>query len=161
MYVPQGDQKVKGLAMPQWLLLGDFNLIYREQDKNNGRLNHRLMTRFRRTLNFTKVKEIEFIDGSFTWNNNRPNPTLTHIDRMFYTPAWGELFLNPVIQPLSLSTSDQCPLILVPLNPHQPDLYLGLSPSVLQDQVSWNVSNLLGTKPFLKDRPHWEPCTSS
>jgi hypothetical protein len=56
VYGPHGDlekcmflreiKRVKGLALPQWLLFGDFNLIYRDQDKNNDRLNRRLMTRF-------------------------------------------------------------------------------------------------------------------
>jgi exonuclease III len=30
-------------AKPQWLIMGDFNMIYQSQDKNNGRLNSRLM----------------------------------------------------------------------------------------------------------------------
>jgi hypothetical protein len=92
VYGPHGDlekcmflreiKRVKGLALPQWLLFGDFNLIYRDQDKNNDRLNRRLMTRFWRTLNFIEVMEIELIGRSFTWSNNGPNPTLTHIDRV-------------------------------------------------------------------------------
>jgi len=33
-----------------WLLCGDFNMIYRERDKNNGRLDRRCMRRFRAFL---------------------------------------------------------------------------------------------------------------
>jgi hypothetical protein len=127
VYGPQGDlekcmflreiKRVKGLALPQWLVLGDFNFIYKDHDKSNGRLNRRLMTRFRRALNFIEVKEIELIGRSFTWSNNKSNPTLARIERMFCTPAWEELFLNYVLQPLSPSTSDHCPLMLLPQNP--------------------------------------------
>jgi hypothetical protein len=38
--------------------MGDFNMIYKEQDKTNGRLNRRLMSRFRRALNYMEVKEL-------------------------------------------------------------------------------------------------------
>jgi hypothetical protein len=62
VYGPQGDlekamfiRELRGLkqgALDKWLILGDFNLIYKEQDKNNSRLNRRLMSWFRRALNF-------------------------------------------------------------------------------------------------------------
>lgn len=35
-----------------WLLLGNFNLIYKAQDKNNGNLNRSHMRQFRATLNY-------------------------------------------------------------------------------------------------------------
>ena len=34
----------------QWLLLGDFNLIYRVEDKNNQRVNINMLKRFRDTI---------------------------------------------------------------------------------------------------------------
>jgi hypothetical protein len=34
------------MASTKWLVLGDFNVIYKDHDKNNGRLNRRLMLRF-------------------------------------------------------------------------------------------------------------------
>jgi exonuclease III len=56
VYGPQGEleknmfirelKRLKQSVMSHWLLIGDFNLIYRDQDKNNGRLNRRLMLRF-------------------------------------------------------------------------------------------------------------------
>jgi hypothetical protein len=109
-------KRAKRSAKPQWLLLRDFNMIYREQGKRNGRLNRRLMSRFRRVLNFIEVKEIELLGRNFTWSNNISNPTLTRIDRMFYTPAWEELFLNLIIQALSPSSSYHYPLVIMPLN---------------------------------------------
>jgi hypothetical protein len=33
--------------LAKWLVMGDFNLIYREEDKSNNRLNRRLMVKFR------------------------------------------------------------------------------------------------------------------
>jgi endonuclease/exonuclease/phosphatase family metal-dependent hydrolase len=105
---------IKQQVHPQWLMVGDFNMIYKEQDKSNGRLNMRLMTRFRRTLNHLEVKELELVGKHFTWSNNQAEPTLTRIDRAFYTPSWEEAFSNPILQALSSSISDHCPLLLIP-----------------------------------------------
>jgi exonuclease III len=61
VYGPQGEldkkmfiREIKHLnqaALPKWLLIGDFNLICQESDKNNSRINRRLMLQFRRALN--------------------------------------------------------------------------------------------------------------
>jgi exonuclease III len=42
------DSKQRGQR--EWLILGDFNLIYKAEDKNNNRLNRSLMIRFKETL---------------------------------------------------------------------------------------------------------------
>jgi hypothetical protein len=54
VYNPQNDfdkhlflRELRGLmdlVKPMWLVLGYFNLIYMDQDKNNGRLNRRMTT---------------------------------------------------------------------------------------------------------------------
>jgi hypothetical protein len=69
-------------------------MIYKEQDKNNNRLNRRLMLRFRRVLNHLEVKEIELAARNFTWSNNQDTPTLTRIDRTFYSISWEDLYNN-------------------------------------------------------------------
>jgi hypothetical protein len=69
----------------QWLIVGDFNMIYKEQKKNNGRLNRRLMSRFRRTLNYLEVKEMELVGKQYTWSNNQVVPTLSRIDSLLHT----------------------------------------------------------------------------
>lgn len=45
-----------------WLLCGDFNMIYRAEDKNNRRLNRRSMRRFARLLNDLLLSEL-FLHG--------------------------------------------------------------------------------------------------
>jgi hypothetical protein len=73
------------------------------------------MLRFRRVLNYLEVKELELVGRHFTWSNNQSTPTMTHIDRVFCTPAWEDLYPNPILQPLPSSTSDHCPILVVPL----------------------------------------------
>jgi exonuclease III len=40
-------RRLKQSALAKWLVMGDFNLIDREEDKSNNRLNRRLMVKFR------------------------------------------------------------------------------------------------------------------
>uniref|UniRef100_A0A0A9ANQ6 Endonuclease/exonuclease/phosphatase domain-containing protein n=1 Tax=Arundo donax TaxID=35708 RepID=A0A0A9ANQ6_ARUDO len=42
----------------RWMLLGDFNLIYRTSDKSNGRVNRRLMASFKAVIDDLKLKEL-------------------------------------------------------------------------------------------------------
>jgi hypothetical protein len=60
---------LKHSTSDSWLLLGDFNLIYKEEDKNNNWLNRRLMLRFRRALNHIDVKEVNLTGRRYTWSN--------------------------------------------------------------------------------------------
>lgn len=65
VYGPQGNQQkrmfieelksVKQLAMDKWLIVGDFNLIYKTEDKNNNRINRRMMSKFRQAIEDLEV----------------------------------------------------------------------------------------------------------
>lgn len=59
----------------EWLIIGDFNLIYKASDKNNDRLNRRMMQRFRGLLDKIQVKELQLPGRRFTWAGEGANPT--------------------------------------------------------------------------------------
>jgi hypothetical protein len=63
--------------------LGDFNLIYMEQDKSNDSLDKRMMAQFRRTFNQMEVREIQLPGRRFARSNDQNNHTMTRIDRAF------------------------------------------------------------------------------
>jgi hypothetical protein len=98
-------------AIP-WIVIGDFNLIYKAQDKNN--LNHRLMGCFWHCLNYCELSEFALQNKRFTWSNERVHPTLVRLDRVFCNKDWELLFLDYMLQALSSSLSDHCPIILCP-----------------------------------------------
>jgi endonuclease/exonuclease/phosphatase family metal-dependent hydrolase len=66
VYGPQEDtdkiaflaelQAVRAAHAGPWVLCGDFNMIYRDEDKNNDNLHHRMMAHFRRFLNECELK---------------------------------------------------------------------------------------------------------
>ncbi|GJN32501.1 hypothetical protein PR202_gb21015 [Eleusine coracana subsp. coracana] len=94
------------------MLAGDFNLIYKAEDKNYTRLNIRLMDKFRMIINQLELKELKLNGRKYTWTNEQDNPTWTRIDRAFYTIEWEELFPTAHMQALASMLSDHCPLYL-------------------------------------------------
>jgi hypothetical protein len=63
-----------------WLLTGDFNLIYRAEDKSNARLNIRRMRQFCQFLNSAALKDLHLRGRLFTWSNEWVHLTLECID---------------------------------------------------------------------------------
>lgn len=107
--------EIRNTAPPpalKWLILGDFNLIYRARDKSNTKLNLRRMRHFRSTLNSCLLKEVHLQNRKYTWSNERRNPTLVRLDRVFCNKAWDRTFDTHILQALSTSLSDHCPLLL-------------------------------------------------
>jgi hypothetical protein len=51
----------------RWLVGGDFNLIYRTEDKNNHRLNRNLMGRSKAAIDVLTLKEL------LTWTSSNDN----------------------------------------------------------------------------------------
>jgi hypothetical protein len=71
-----------------WLVLGDFNLIYKARDKNNLNLNRQLMGKFRHALDDCELFEFSLQNRKFTWRNERAEPILIHLDRVFCNTEW-------------------------------------------------------------------------
>lgn len=105
VYGPQGNQEkedflqeirtVRQTTEDKWLLTGDFNMIYKVEDKNNSSINRRLMGMFRQTIQELELTELNLNGRRFTWSNAQANPTMTRIDRIFCTVAWEECFPTP------------------------------------------------------------------
>ncbi|CAD6266702.1 unnamed protein product [Miscanthus lutarioriparius] len=122
VYGPQGEaaklqflQELKNIPPPEndrWLIVGDFNLIYQAEDKNNSNLNRRLMGAFRATIDHLRLKEIKLNGRRFTWSNQQENQTLTRIDRLLCTPKWELFFPSCFLHSLPSLMSDHTPRIL-------------------------------------------------
>lgn len=98
---------------PAWMVIGDFNFIYKISDKNNDRLNRRMIQRFSGLLDKIQVKELHLPGRRFTWAGDGTNPTQTKIDRAFITTDWDFMFGEAHLFPLSSTCSDHAPLFLV------------------------------------------------
>jgi len=122
VYGPQGnDDKIQFLqelreiraACPgPWLVAGDFNLIYRDEDKNNSNYNRAMMGRFRRFINDLALKEIPLHGRKYTWSNQQDSPTLVKLDRVLCSVDWEENFPKCILQSMASDDSDHCPILL-------------------------------------------------
>jgi hypothetical protein len=122
VYGPQGNQAkinflqelrdIRSQCAGPWLIAGDFNLIYRIEDKNNLNLYRAMMGRFRRWINDLSLKELPLLGRRFTWSNGHDTPTLVKLDRVFCSIEWEEVFPNYLLQSLASQDSDHCPLVL-------------------------------------------------
>jgi hypothetical protein len=104
---------IRPTANERWVLLGDFNLIYRMCDKSNGNgnVNRRFLNQFRQVLEELEVKELHLHGRRFTWTSGSRTPMQTKIDHVFVTKEWL-LYTNCQLQAGSSSILDHYPMIL-------------------------------------------------
>jgi exonuclease III len=108
--------QIKPAIGTPWLILGDFNLIYEARDKNNLNLCRRLMGQFRAAIDAAELFEMRCSNRRFSWSNEREQPTLVYLDRVFCNVAWDGLFSTCAVQALSSSHSDHCPMMISSLS---------------------------------------------
>jgi hypothetical protein len=95
-----------------WIVLGDSNLIYETRDKSNLNINRKNMGKFRHALDGCELSEFALKNRRYTWSNERDNPTLIRLDRVFCNKEWDLTHTGFGLQALSSSLSDHCPLFL-------------------------------------------------
>jgi exonuclease III len=105
-------REVKAMVNARWLLVGDFNLIYRACDKSTGRINRRLMNSFRLLLDEVEMRELHLHGRRYTWSSGTQSPTQTKIDHIFASQDWELLHDDCRLQAGSTSISDHCPMVL-------------------------------------------------
>jgi hypothetical protein len=103
---------LRQLMASTWLITEDFNMIYHAEDKNNNRLDRKLMGKFRHWPSMAALKEIHLNKRLFTWSNERSHLTLERIDRAFISNGWEDLFPNHDLHSLASVCSDHAPLLL-------------------------------------------------
>lgn len=95
-----------------WIIGGDFNLIYREEDKNDPNINRAMLGSFRGLVNSLNLKEVPLKGRRYTWSNQRNDPTLVKLDHVFRTSSWEDLFLDASLHSNATTSSYHCPLTL-------------------------------------------------
>lgn len=95
-----------------WIVIGDFNLILNAADKNNVRLDRRMMGKFKRFVDDNALKELFLHGRRFMWSNEREVPTLTKIDRAFVSMDWELDYPDCMLHAMSTATSDHYQLFL-------------------------------------------------
>jgi hypothetical protein len=77
-----------------WLVLGDFNLIRRQDNRNKPGGNVADMFQFNEVISHLVWNEIPLQGRKFTWSNMQPSPLLEKIDWVF--PLNAGICLFPI-----------------------------------------------------------------
>jgi len=95
VYGPQDNQAkiqflqelrdVRSQCTSPCMVAGDFNLIYRDEDKNNSNVNRAMMGRFKRWIDDMAVNELPLHGRKFTWSSSSDSASPTLVD-------WTECF---------------------------------------------------------------------
>jgi hypothetical protein len=67
---------------------------------------------FRRALLALELKELYLNGCCFTWSNEREQPTLEKLERVFSIVDWEELYPDVFLSAMSTCPLDHCPLVL-------------------------------------------------
>jgi len=116
---PEGKQSFlnwfKNLQIPpltDWIILGDFNLIRKIEDRNKpgGDLNE--IFRFNEAISHLGLNEVSLQGRRYTWSNMQPSPLLQKLDWIFTSNSWTISYPDTSVFALDMVPSDHCPCIV-------------------------------------------------
>lgn len=98
-----------------WLVVGDFNEITRESEKEGGSSRpRRQIKNFTDTLNWCELRDVGFIEPCFTWLYHKADggQIRERLDRALASFAWGVWFPEAKVYHITSSASDHSPILL-------------------------------------------------
>jgi hypothetical protein len=103
------------ISMPSdklWLIVGDFNLTHRPENRNiaGGDLN--LMLKFNKAISQLDLMEIPLHGLSFTWSNRQREPLLQGLDWFFISQEWSVIYPETRATTLPRDISDHVPCLV-------------------------------------------------
>jgi endonuclease/exonuclease/phosphatase family metal-dependent hydrolase len=95
------------------MLVGsDFNIIRRQEEKNNDNFNASWSFIFNTIIESLDLRELALSGRQFTWANRRDTPTYEKLDRILASVDWEQKFPLVSVRVLTHSGSDHTPLLL-------------------------------------------------
>lgn len=93
----------------RWLIVGDFNLIRRPENRNKPGGNIQEMLGFNEAISRLRLVELPLKGCKYTWTNKQANPLLERLDWFFTSNAWTTFHPFTSVHALSRDTSDHTP----------------------------------------------------
>lgn len=96
-------------ADDNWLLVGDFNLMRKPENRNkpSGDVNEMLL--FNEAISSLGLVELPLYGRKYTWTNKQPSPLMERIDWFFTSSSWTTSFPDTSVSTLVMQTSDHWP----------------------------------------------------
>jgi hypothetical protein len=92
-----------------WLLLGDFNFIRSQDNRNNLGDDMNDIFLFKEIISHLGLLELPLKGRAFTWSNMQKEPLLEQLDWFFTSCEWTIFFQTQWFFPLAKTTSDYTP----------------------------------------------------
>ena len=89
-----------------WLIVGDFNLLRKPEDRNRegGDINE--MYLFNEAISALGIVELPLLGRYFTWTNKQTPPLMERLDWFFSSSSWAVKYPKSVVKSLVMETSD-------------------------------------------------------
>jgi exonuclease III len=103
------------IDMPEgthWLIIGDFNLIRRQTDRNKPGGNIQDMINFNAAISNLGVEELKLYGNRYIWTNKQESPLLKRLDWVFASTTWVTNYPGSSIQNLSRDILDHSPYLV-------------------------------------------------
>ena len=94
------------------LVGGDFNIIRRQEEKNNANFNARWPFIFNAIIESLSLRELELSGRQYTWASRRDTPTYEKLDRFLASVPWEQKYPLVTVHAMTRSGSDHTPLII-------------------------------------------------
>lgn len=105
----------KHIHMPagtDWIILGDFNLIRKSEDRNRPGGDLADVFSFNAAISQLGITEIVLQGRKYTWSNMQPSPILEKLDWVFTSSSWALTYPSTSVKALDMIPSDHCPCII-------------------------------------------------
>lgn len=96
----------------EWLIVGDFNLLRKPEDRNRPGGNASEMLLFNEAISSLGLVEIPLHGRKFTWTNKQHPPLLERLDWFFSSNAWTLSYPHAIAKALVMETSDHWPCVI-------------------------------------------------
>jgi endonuclease/exonuclease/phosphatase family metal-dependent hydrolase len=104
-----------GIQMPEetnWLVVGDFNLLLKPEDRNRSCGNTREMLLFNEAASSLSLVEIPLYGRKYTRTNKYQPPLLESFDWFFTSNACTLSYLHTIAKALVMETSYHWPCVI-------------------------------------------------
>jgi endonuclease/exonuclease/phosphatase family metal-dependent hydrolase len=91
---------------------GDFNIIRRQEGKNNANLNARWPFVFNAIIEILNLWEIALSGHQFTWASRRENPTYEKLDKVLVSSEWEQKYPLVTVRAMKRTILDHTPLLI-------------------------------------------------
>jgi hypothetical protein len=95
-----------------WIIMGDFNLIRRQENRNELGGDTNLMLGFNDAISKLGLVEVPLSGQAYSRSNKQQNPLLERLDWFFISQAWSLEFPDTKVKTLARGVSDHVPCLV-------------------------------------------------